>query len=712
MNDQSVPNPTELGRHLTLVRERSGLRQAELAKQVSLSQAVLSRIESGDRPVTTEEVKDILSAIGTPEALVLSKALDRAWTILPRPPLDHRDQELLWNAEQVAIELSLLRDRPETPHAFERRLTDYIEELKRCAANLLKREHQVAFIGSIGAGKSTAICRMTGLMTPKDDGTPMPVLEVGGGGVTVCEVHLRTGPEYGLIIEPRSDEQIRNDVADLADHVYKVTDLDDEDAGSDSQGISKEVARALRNMADLAVRRRKAPDGKRIAEDPAKELAKQLSSQRDFIVEVLARMGLHRRDRRDVWFDSASGLAPKAWLRDTFMSINNGRHPEFTLPKRIEVVVPEQLLDVSDLTVRLIDTKGIDRTSAREDIECHFHDPHTLAVLCTAFNNAGSGQERILLERARDSGVRTLELNAALLALPRAGEALAMKDDATGISVDAVDEGYELKQEQVELALEPIGLQRMAVGFYNAHEDPPSSARDFLAARLRSARESFRDRIQATTSGAKSVLENYEKEQVRAVLRDTSEQIRAWIGLNREPKKTGAHVQQSLLAEIKNAYAATVRATVRRDGEWENLSYMHHIGYGSRRLAVLALGQSVDDFLGHCKLLRAMPRFADAADLIEQSSRVLSNAYEDLLRKVQIMGQTSFKDALKNSPEFWQACTNEWGQGPGYKGRVAEHNNDWFDDETRRSLEDEIKALIQREWIRVLAEVEGLLEPA
>lgn len=67
-------------------------------------------------------------------------------------------------------------------HAFERRLTEYIEELGRGTAMLLKRDHQVAFIGSIGVGKSTAICKLSGLEVQKEDGTVTPVLEVGGAG--------------------------------------------------------------------------------------------------------------------------------------------------------------------------------------------------------------------------------------------------------------------------------------------------------------------------------------------------------------------------------------------------------------------------------------------------------------------------------------------------------------------------------------------------
>lgn len=711
---ESTFNPIELGRHLMLVRERGGVKQADLAKRVSLSPAVLSRIESGERPVTLQEVQDILTQLATPEAAEFTKAIQRTWRVLPQPPLDHTDQNILWEAEQVAGELVALRDKPDTPHAFERRLSEYIEEFKRSAALLLKRDHQIAFIGSIGVGKSTAICRMTGLETPKEDGTLVPVLEVGGGGITVCEVHLRTGPNYGLIIDPRSDDEIRQDVADLTDHVLKGNvQTEEEGPGApESQGISKEVARALRNMAGLAVQRLKGADGKRTVVDPAKTLAEKFPTQREFMVEVLTRMELHRRDRRDVWYDSATGKSPKAWLRDTFAAINNGRHPEFTLPKRIEVVVPEQLLKASDLTVRIIDTKGIDRNAAREDIETHLNDPHTLAVLCSNFNNAPSAEARLLLERAKESGVRGLDVNATLFVLPRPGEALAMKDDATSTPVETTEEGYELKAEQAAMALEPLGLQKLAIGFYNATEDQAAHAQMFFIERLHHARDSFRDRIRDATNGARILLTNHGEERIRAVLRDAGESLRTWTSLNTNVPPVQAHVQESLLAQIQVAYAATVRAAVRREGEWSQLSYSHHIGYGARRLAVLALGKAVDEFTGHCKILAATPRYAEAADLIAQAERVLTTSYEELLRKVQLMGQTVFKDALKADSAFWQACMAEWGQGPGYKTRVSGHNREWFDNEARRRLEEELKALIGREWARALNSVTDLLEPA
>lgn len=712
---KTAPSIIEVGRYITQIRERAGLKQAELAKRVSLSPAVLSRIESGERQVSDDEVKDILRQIASPDADALTRALERNWIDISRPPLDHQDQDLLWDSEQTIQALRKLLDSPDAPipAAFGRRLSEYIDEIKKSAGLLLKREHQVAFIGSIGVGKSTAICRMTGLVTPKEDGTLVPVFAVGGGGITVCEVHLRTGPEFGIFIEPRTNEELRQDVADLADHVLKgQTGGNVEIDGADeSQGISKEVNRALRNMANIAIQRPKGPDGKKLVIDPAKELAERFPDTRSFVVEILSRMELPRRDRRDIWYDSACGKSPKSWLKDTFEAINNGKHADFTLPKRIEVVVPDQLLSLSDLTIRFIDTKGIDRTAAREDIEIHFDDPHTLAVLCSGFNNAPAAEARLLLERAKDAGVRSLEVNVALLVLPLPSQALAMKDDATSTPVDTVEEGYELKAEQVSLALEPLGLQQLAVSFYNANEDAASNAQGFLLGCLTRARDSFRTRIRRSSTEARGLLENYGEARIHAVLQETGKHLGTWVSLHRTVQPIQAHIQESLMTQIQVAYASTVRAAIRREGEWPQLSYSHHIGYGSRRMAVLALGKAVDAFSDKCKVLAVTPGFEEAVGLISQAERVLLSSYEELLRKVQLMGQTVFREAMKSDTAFWQACMDEWGQGSGYKNRVAGRNRAWFENESHHQIESELIALIQREWERALNCVTSLLDP-
>ncbi len=706
-------NQQEVGRRLTQLREAAGIRQAELARRITWSPAVLSRVESGERPLSADELKAVMDAIGTPEALQLSKSLGRDWQEIQRPPLDHPDQELLWEAERTCRDLVALRNRPEVRHSFERRLTEYVDDIRRMASRLLKREHDIAFIGGKGIGKSTAICRVTGLeVASPDGGPPAPVLEAGGGGVTICDVHLRSGNGYGLLIEPCGDDEIRACVMDFAEHIKGSAVEPEEDAGGDDEarGISQEMERAVRNLARLKVHRGKGPDGKkRFVHDEAKDLAAKTTSIREFVVDVLARMELHRRDRRDIWYDASVGKSPLAWLKDTFEQVNNGRHPEFTLPNRIEIIVPQSLLGAGDLSVHLIDTRGIDRTAARADLERHLDEPHTLSLLCSSFNDAPAQAARLLLERAMEAGIRNVELNAALLVLPRANEALAVKDEA-GVRAETIEEGYGLKAEYASMALEPLGLQNLKIGFFNAFGDEPARMRDLILECLSKIRQSLRTRIQEAITNSRSLLRNYEKEQVQEVWRSAGRMLTTWIDQNRAVPALNGHVQDSLMSQIQTAYAATVRATVRREGEWWKLSYGYHLGYGARRLAVLALEPLVEKFKTVTEPMEANPEYTEARDLIQQARGVLDSAFEDLLRKAQIMGETSFKDALKLDPSLWLNCEKEWRGGKGYRDRVARWNREYFSASPRRDLEQELSNAIAREWGVALGRLSSLLE--
>lgn len=120
--------------------------------------------------------------------------------------------------------------------------------------------------------------------------------------------------------------------------------------------------------------------------------------------------------------------------------------------------------------------------------------------------------------------------------------------------------------------------------------------------------------------------------------------------------------------QLARAYASTVRATVRREGEWPNLSYPHHLGYGARRLAALAL-RAVTGFSELFRTLLGDEEYTEAWDLVSQAERALTSSYDELLRKVQLMGQTIFRQELKTDITSWEQCDSEWRQAPGYRNR-------------------------------------------
>ena len=72
------------------------------------------------------------------------------------------------------------------------------ESLLRVANFIFRRDHGVNFTGRIAVGKTTALCHIAGLLIQKQGGVRQnAVLDTGAGRTTLCEVHLRSGPQYG-----------------------------------------------------------------------------------------------------------------------------------------------------------------------------------------------------------------------------------------------------------------------------------------------------------------------------------------------------------------------------------------------------------------------------------------------------------------------------------------------------------------------------------
>jgi transcriptional regulator with XRE-family HTH domain len=703
-----------MGMHLADLREKAGLKQNELAKKLEWSAAVLSRVEGGERNLSDDELSMLLSRIGTPEALKVRELLTRQWSVLPEPHLNDPDVDLLWEAEQAAQQIHELSESPEVKQFFERRLMKYEEELAQAAQRVMDRRFRIVFVGTIAVGKSTAICRVEGLEIPTQKGMPKAVLETGAGGITICEVHIRKGPGYGLVIEPCSEEEIRQYVSDFANFLMNApqtsgaSDQDESEVGS--PGISREVERAVRNMTGLRRKRsEKKSNGEIVpAVDAAKELAKTMPDSKALCVELLSRMELHKRDRRDIWHSEVRSKGPLEWMQELFESVNNGRHPEFTIPKRIELMVPGIVLKEDDLTLTLVDTQGIDDVAGRADLEQHFDDPHTLVVLCSVFNEAPSTTVRQLLVRAKEGGVRTMETNVAILALPRPGEAIAMKDNGFPAQTDG--EGYELKNEEVVLKLQPMGLSALPVLFFNAAEDVPESLRLFLIGRIRLIQEHQRSLLREIIAGANALLQNYEKEQSREMMMAASRRLSVWLASNSTlPKATPGHVEDSLLSAVQAAHHRTIYATVVRDGTWYNLDYSHQLSHGARRIATQIVEPKLSGFRSIADNLLEDEQFEDAHDLVRQTVRVVADGFDNIVRKAQLVGQSIFADELSKDSAFWVDCAQQWGLGSGYRNRINERNRVWFEGKGHAACDDRVMEIISETWSEVVHSIRDLM---
>ena len=705
----------EIGHYLARLRNKAGIKQNELAKRLTFSSAVVSRVESGGRAVSTDELDSILEAIGTEEALGFRETIGHDWLNLPRPPLGHSEEPILWEAEQAFQKVKALSENPKIAHPFARRLGESLTELRTSAELVLANEYSIAFVGNIGVGKSTALCRITGLEVSEEaTGQPVTVLDVGSGGITLCEVHIARGPGYGVLVEPRTEVELYREIREFARSFMTSPDADhgegDEDPGF--SGTTKEIERVIRNMSGLTIKRTRLPDGTRERTDPIRDLAQDCTNPDDLAVTIRARMNLQRRNRRELWYPELARKEPLAWLAEVFRQVNNGRHPEFSLPSRIEVVVPQRILGdepEDTLSIRLIDTKGIDSTAERGDLEAHFNNPSALVVMCSIFNEAPSPSVQQLLDRAVKGGFSNVDNKSAVLVLPRHAEALAVRDDE-GFAVETVADGYELKGDQAANSLRNSSLPDVRIEFFNSLEDDPQRLIDFLLELINRLRNMNIDKLQEVVNGANALVRNHANEQVRAVQQQVAAQLKTWLEDNRKIAPFTRRPEESLLEAIRTLrYASSLRASISRGGDWYNLDYAHQLGYGARAMTVRAVGPKLIGFRALTQTLLKTSGLEEAADLVSQSIRIIESGADSLYGESQRLGTTIYEDHMKGDSALWSDSGREWGRGPGYRDRVYNRHRDWFADNQVR-IDAQINTIIEDMWQEVLDRISAILQ--
>ena len=711
----------ELGRELARVREAAGLTQAELAGRLGVSQTVVSRTESGERQLQDDRIRDFAEAIGTEEARGLETRRSRDWSKLKRPPLGHPNHDLLWSTELKLRELTTLLSQPDITQAFARRIEALCDEIESAAEELFKRECNLVFIGKIGVGKTSAICQIAGL-TVSSPGSrrTSPLLDVGAGRTTLCEVEIRTGPT-SIVVEPCTDAEVRAHVADFAEKLlHAIKDGSERGVSQDDQIMSREVERAIRNMANLRRPSSRRTEGPRTP-DPARELARQIvdeeikrgkgeqdaASRLQF--EILSRMRTDRRQRQDLSWDQGAGVDHRKWLKSEFHRINTGNNPEFTVPKRIRVFVDVPLLSLDgDVEIRIVDTKGIDETVARADLEKHVGASHTVLVLCSGFNNAPGTEATNLFRRASEAGIRRDELQGVVLGLPKFDEALQMLDDA-GEAVGSIEEGYGLKTGVVEETVHhSLGYKNFSVRFLNSHEDDPAEIRQDLSDRIGKVFDAYRNTVDKLVESAEGLIANYEDEQAQEIVRHAAVLIRSWIKQNKDLGSVKRAAEHSLLGEVETTHPASIHATMRRKGGWYNLDYAHHLAYGARLVVSSVLRSRVRSFADFCDTFLGADEHRHAEPLLSQARRTLEKTSQTATERAQLLGETWFHDTLEEEDEFWANGIRRWGGGPGYVSDISTMNKSWFSQ--NGELNEKMKPMIKREWKRAMKVVEGMLE--
>lgn len=700
-------------------RAETGITQAILSESSGVDQSRISRIEKGEpaSPTETERVLDALTKLGSKRAADYKAYATKQWLNIEPPSFWNPELACLEIAEETLGRIDAFLASQDRPWPLRRQIERHRESMLRASTFLTRLDHNLAFIGDMGVGKSTAISFIFDLLVPAalaDKPTDRPILETGGGGTTICEVHIKPGPEFGISIVPMTDIELRAIVADFCTTKWMALTTEKRE-NNEVLNISRETDRAIRNMAGLN-RRRETIEGKVTWQDPVTDLARSCGTEEEFRTRILGLLTLDTRTSREIWYDSATRKNPMEWVMETFKAVNNGRLKDVSLPRTIDLIIPDFGRSFGEFAISVIDTKGVDDVAVREDLDARLKDPRTTVIFCSRFNDAPGMSTRLLLQHMRQTFSEKLDSGkVSVLALPRAGEARAMKDDG-GEAALSDAEGYEFKRIQVDGELNADGLGGVPMVFFNVESDSPEQIRDDLFRQISRMREAVALRLFDLCAAAQEIIDNHEAGALNAAIEEVANRLKTFLDGNRRLAAREKLPYAEVLNTVRGVrYASTLWAATRRNGEYSGLNMVHLIGVGAARDAKL---RSDAWFLGFDAFIKSLKADADlkiANRSIDQIAALANTGRASFLDAAQTAAVEVYREPFTQAG-IWSTCAGEWGGGKGFKFRVADHLEKWFTEQNKlkSTLEDVTENLWDQSVIGSLARLsqETAVDPA
>lgn len=578
-------------------------------------------------------------------------------------------------------------------------LENHKEMFKISEAYLADKEHRIAFIGNVGAGKTTSICHLLGLVNDKN-----PVLSTGSGRTTLCEVHIKKADEAKIEIIPHTEEEVCSYLTDFSFYLKS----DDSDNEQEGFKLSAEVERALRNMLDLKVVRNKV-DGKRTATDYARIFAEQYPSVEMLCNELMQRAKLPLRNKTT--FINTENKSQLLWLHETFKQINSATHPNVGLAKRITLYVPSLPHTNDHFSVTFIDTKGVDQTVNRVDLDKCLTDNRTISILCSRFNDAPDQTCSKMIDSAIQAGLKPrINDESLLLILDRLGEAEDVMDydEAVGNKED----GRDIKAEQVSSELcQKYAVRELNIEFFDAKQDNPDVLFKTLINKVLLLRKKHSLRLKEIEQSVLDIEDDIKSQSASLAINQVKLTLEPWLKKSKACTPTLSEFFLPLVTAIrsKGTYAASVRASVNRDGNWYNLNYYQELAVSARAQCMTKISPLRDELTVLINNMLSQTELRPAHSLLRQ----LKNTTDVRLDKISQMAQTNGRDIYQSKivsdKNFWMKLYHEWGKGPGYKDRIADHTHAWFKSNDYNRYEFEVTRGLVEQWEQYTNEIENLI---
>lgn len=343
-------------------------------------------------------------------------------------------------------------------------LKSKLNRLEEIAKILSIEKYNLVFIGTIGEGKTTAICHLFNLIgdfkiSKTIAGKIRSVTEVqellatGSGKTTICEVIIEAAPKTYIEIEPYSFEQMESMIVEFCESLADSEHMQ----GEPKVMISKEIETAIRNVIDLNKVSETTTEGDRrqiLKIDRAKE---ELEKSGIDGLKDIALGNANLKNRVSTKIEFTSDEDEQTWIKRNFALINTAKLKEFAIPRKIRIYVSDRILSGSNLFQfqAVIDTKGIDENPIRKDLQEYIERQDSICLFATNFNDAPETNIRELMRYYLSSKSRDFHYRFITLVTTHKGEPERVNGNEDG----TWENGTEIRREDIQSTFKNLNLE-------------------------------------------------------------------------------------------------------------------------------------------------------------------------------------------------------------------------------------------------------------
>jgi len=582
--------------------------------------------------------------------------------------------------KKLDLNLNILKQRHKisdfTINSEKKSIQSRLKKIHKLYKILENEQYNIAFIGKVGVGKTSAIAHSLDLTYKKmkknrhgklvEDKKLREILPVNTGNTTVCEVRLKfTNDISSIEIIPYSKDEFNLEIIETINQI-KDKKID----------TSIEVSRAIKNMVNYSD-----------WSEEEKEKFQNLS-QKDAEKIFFDKLNFDKRTTTKIVY--TSDIEEKAWLEEEVRKINYGENENCSLPKSIILNINLKLVTKNiNKDYMIIDTKGFkdENVVGRTDILSYMREENTICILCSSYNDAPEHKAMEILELAKKNQTKNkFTLSKLGLLIIDKNNSQNAKDNQ-GMDIDDRDAVLNIKEEHIQSSFQNKNLHHanIPIEFYDINEDDNIILLEFLDKTIKNYNNKILNLVE------NNILNLWEycyhlpfeiekrrenREKIKKIFIEELENVKKNFLPQERANLKYKNPLDKYYGELFSIHHMKIMALNRRRGYYDGFNNHQSIDYYLKEFIVQELSEIKKIFWASFTKKIANSIKDKELDKVLQTLEYRFD--ENLETAIEKVYESIIFDYLTN--DFYREVQNFWGAGEGYLKKVRKSYQKQFNE--------------------------------